>query len=113
MKAIFGLLLLLVGGFLMYQILPAYWGNFKMGRLIDEQSIVYTYTSKSEPEIAAAVAEKAREINVPLSPEQVKVRRGTGDLSITAEYTVHVDLPIYPMDLNFKTSTTNKDVMKK
>jgi hypothetical protein len=111
-KAIFGLLIILVGGFVMYKVLPAYWGDFKLGRMLEEQSIAYTYTGKSEQEIATAIAQKATEMDIPLSPEQVTVKRGPSELAITAEYTVHVDLPIHPLDLNFKTSTRNKDVMK-
>jgi hypothetical protein len=112
MKATFGLLLLLVGGFVMYKVLPVYWGDFKLGRLLEEQALIYTYNSKTEQEIATVIAEKARDIDVSLSPEQVKVQRGVGDLTISAEYTVHVDLPIHPLDINFTTSSKNKNVMK-
>jgi hypothetical protein len=112
MKAIFGLLLLLVGGFVMYKVLPAYWGDFKLGQLLDEQAVVYTYTKNSDQEIATALAEKARNFGVPISPEQIKVERTTGDLSITAEYSVPVDLLIRPLDLNFKTASKNHNIMK-
>ncbi len=112
LKSIFGLLLLLVGGFVLYKVFPAYWDDFKLGRMLEEQAITYTYTpNKSEAEIAKAIAEKATELDVPLTPEQVTVLRGAGDLTITAEYSVHVDLPFYPLDLNFKTSSKNKNVM--
>jgi hypothetical protein len=112
-RSIFALVVLLVGGFVLYKVLPAYWGNFKLGRLLEEQAVVYTYTTKSDQDIAAAIAEKANEFDVPLSPEQVKVQRGGADLGITAEYSVHVELPVYPLDLNFTTSTHNNNVMKK
>jgi len=41
------------------------------------------------------------------------VQRGVGDLTITAQYSVHVDLPFYPLDLNFKTASKNKNIMAK
>jgi hypothetical protein len=113
LKSIFGLLLLLVGGFVLYKVFPAYWDDFKLGRMLEEQAITFTYTNKSESEIAKTIAEKATELDVPLTPEQVTVLRGAGDLTITAEYSVHVDLPLYPLDLNFKTSSKNKNVMMK
>jgi hypothetical protein len=112
MKSIFALLVLLVGGFVMYKVLPVYWGDFKLGQLLNEQAVTYTYTKNSEQEIANSIVEKARDINVQLSPEQIKVQRGPDDLAITAEYSVHVDMPIYPLDLNFKTATKNHNVMK-
>jgi hypothetical protein len=112
MKGVFGLLLLLVGGFVMYKVFPVYWDNFKLSQMLNEQAVNYTYTSFSEAEIAAAIAEKAHNLDVMLSPEQVKVQRTPGDLAISVEYSVHVDLPIHPLDLNFKTATKNHNVMK-
>ncbi len=113
LKSIFGLLLLLVGGFVLYKVFPAYWGNFKLGRMIDDQAITATYSTKSEDAIASEIAEKANELDVPLTPEEVTVQRGANDLSISAAYTVRVDLPFYPLDLNFKTASKNKNVMAK
>jgi hypothetical protein len=112
LKSIFGLLLILVGGFVLYKVLPAYWDDFKLGRLIEDQAVSSTYSSKSESAIATDIAQKASEFNLPLTPEQVVVQRGSGELTITAEYTVHVDMPIYPLDLKFKTASKNKSVMK-
>lgn len=113
MKAILALLLLLVGGFVLYKVLPAYWDNYKLGQMLDEQAVTYTYTNNSEQDIATAIAEKASHLDVMISPEQVKVQRGAGELAITVEYSVHIDLPVYPLDLNFKTATRNHNVMTK
>ncbi|HVJ04377.1 MAG TPA: hypothetical protein VM578_01760 [Candidatus Saccharimonadales bacterium] len=112
-KSIFGLLLLFVGGFVLYKVLPVYWSDFQLGRMLEEQAINYTYNSKSDQEIANAIAEKAHDLDVPLAPEEITVVRGGGDLMISTAYTVHVDLPFYPLDLNFKTSNKNKNIMMK
>jgi hypothetical protein len=113
LKSIFGLLLILVGGFVVYKVVPAFWGDYKLGRLIEEQSVIYTYSPKSDQGIADLISEKAAELNVPLAPEQVSVQRTPMGLKISAEYSVHVELPIHPLDLNFKTSNDNKNVMIK
>jgi hypothetical protein len=112
LKSMLGLLLLLVGGFVTYKVIPVYWGDFKLGRLLEEQAQFYTYNAKSDKEIQLAIAQKAQAMDVPISPEQLKVERLPGELSITAEYSVHVEVPLYPFDLNFKTSTRNKNIMK-
>jgi len=112
LRSIFGLLLLLVGGFVLYKILPAYWGDFKLGRLLEDQAVVYTYNKKSDQDIANSIVQSARGFDVELSPDQVTVQRGSGDLTITAEYSVHVELPFHPIDLNFKTVSNNKNIMK-
>jgi hypothetical protein len=112
LRSIFGLLILLIGGFVLYKTLPAYWNNFKVDRMIAEQAVIYTNFPKSDDEIAVAIAQKAQDFNVPLAPEQVTVVRAPADLSISVAYTVHIDLPGYPFDLNFKNSTSNHNVMK-
>jgi hypothetical protein len=112
LKSIFGVLLLLVGGYVLYKVLPVYWGNFRLSQQVEEQSINYTYTNKNEAEIAAVMVEKAHSFDVEITPDQVKVARTSGDLQITIEYTAHVDLPFYPLDLNFKDESKNHNVMK-
>jgi hypothetical protein len=112
LKAIFALLVLLVGCFVLYKVIPALWGNFELGRLVDDQSVVYTYQNKSEADIATAIVDKASAFDVALTPDQVKVVRNAGDLSISVEYTVHVDLPFYPFDMNLKAASKNHNVMK-
>jgi hypothetical protein len=111
-RFILGLLVLLVGAFLLYKVVPAYWGDFKLGRLLEEQAQFYTYNAKSNQEIKTVLAQKANDMDVPISPEQLTVERSAAALSITAVYSVHVELPFYPLDLNFTTATHNKDVMK-
>ena len=96
----------------MYKVLPVYWSDFKLGQMLDEQAIAYTYTTTSEQEIANSIADKARNLGVELSPDQITVKRSPGQLAITVDYTVHIDLPIHPVDLNFKTAANNHNVMK-
>jgi hypothetical protein len=111
-KSIFALLVLMVGGFVLYKVVPAYWGDYKLGRLLEEQAQVNTYNTKSDQDVKNVIAQKAHEIDVPISPEQVTVVRSASELSITAVYSVQVDLPLYPLELNFTTGTRNKNVMK-
>ncbi len=111
-KAIVGLLIMLVGAFVLYKILPAYWNNYRVGRMISEQAIVFTNFPKSEDEMKIVIAQKAQDLDVPIAPEQVAVSRSRGDVSISFAYSVHIDLPGYPLDLNFEPSTTNQNVMK-
>jgi hypothetical protein len=112
LRSIFGLVVLLVGGFMLYKLLPLYWGNFQVDRMISEQAVYYTNFPKSDDAVAAAISQKAQEFSVPVSPEQVTVFRTPSDLTISVEYTVHVDIPVHPFDLNFKDSTSNHNIMR-
>ena len=110
-RAIIAVVVLLVGGFLLFKTLPAMWGEFKLTQLLEEQAVFYTYNNKSDQEIASAISKKAAAHGVALTPEQVTVQRTNAGLTLTANYSVHVDLPGYPLDLNFKPSSNNKNVM--
>jgi hypothetical protein len=112
LKSIFGLLVLLVGGFVLYKVFPAYWNNFKVNGMISDQAIIFTNFPKSDDDIKIAIAQKAQDCDVPLSPDQVVVARDRGNLTISLAYTVHIDMPGYPFDLNFNDSTTNHNVME-
>ena len=111
-KAIIGLAALLVGGFVLYKVLPAYWNNFKVDRMIADQAIVYTNFPKSEEEMKIVIAQKAQDLDIPIAPENVTVSCNRGDVTISFAYSVHIDMPGYPFDLNFHNSTTNQNVMR-
>ena len=112
LKSIFWVLVLIGGGFMLYKTLPAYWGNFKVDRMINDEAIYYTNFPKADDVIAAAVSEKAQEFDVPLDPNQVTVAHSGSDLTISVAYSEHIDFPGHPFDLNFKNSATNHNVMK-
>jgi hypothetical protein len=112
LKSIFWVLVLIVGGFALYKTLPAYWGNFKVNQMISDEAIYYTNFPKSDEVVAAAVSQKAQEFDVPIDPDQVTVARSGADLTISVAYSVHIDFPGHPFDLNFKNATTNHNVMK-
>jgi uncharacterized protein DUF4845 len=112
LTAIFWIAVLGVGGFVLYKVLPAYWNNYHVKEMIEDQAVYYTNYPRSDDEIRMLVAQKAQDYDVPLAPEQVDVQRTSGKLSISVAYRVHIDLPGYPFDLNFSDSTTNANVMR-
>ncbi len=95
-------------------IVPPYFDNYQFEDAINTEALAATYSSKSDEDIRGIVYKKAKEMDIPVTPEQIKVHRvgsqGTGTLAIEADYTVHVDLPGYPLDLNFHAATKNKGI---
>ncbi len=73
-----------------------------------------TYSTKTDDDVRKAVLKQAKDFEISLTEEQVKVQRtgmqGTGTLSIDVDYTVHVDMPGYPLDLHFHPSSKNRGV---
>jgi hypothetical protein len=96
------------------QVLPPFMNNYQFEDALNNEALAATYSTRSEDEIRALAYKSAKEMDIPINPEQIKVVRaggqGTGTLFIEAEYTVHVDLPLYPLDLKFHAATKNKGI---
>jgi hypothetical protein len=62
-------------------------------------------------EIRAKVMKSAEEYDIPLTAEQVNVARNGTEVAIWADYVVHVNLPVRPVDIEFHPSTRQKPLM--
>jgi hypothetical protein len=114
MKMVFGILIIVASVILLATLAPPFFSNYQFEDALKTESQMTTYTTKTEDVIRDEVFKKAQELDVPVTKEQIKVVRngvvGTGSVEIDAAYTVHVNLPFYPMDLNFDASARNKGV---
>ena len=108
----FGLIIVLIYG--AWLIIPPYFTNYQFEDEIKNEALHSTYTSKTEDDIRNAVLKQARDLDIPVTREQVKVQRvgsmGQGSIVIDVNYTVHVALPGYPLDLHFNPTTSNRGV---
>lgn len=107
---IFGLLggMVYVGA----EVIPPYFANYEFQDSLDNEARMGTYSTKGDDVIRDAVFKRAQELEIPVTKDQIKVQRsgnqGNGSVFIETEYSVHVDLPGYPMDLNFHPQSKNK-----
>lgn len=96
------------------QVLPPYMNNYQFQDALNNEALAATYSNKTEDDIRDIAYKAAKENDIPIKPEQIKVIRsggiGTGSLVIEANYTVHVQLPGYPLDLNFQATSKNKGI---
>ena len=108
------LVLGLLGG-LVYvgaEVVPPYFANYEFQDSLDTEARLGTYSTKGEDVIRDAVFKRAQELEIPITKDQIKVQRtgsqGNGSVVIETEYSVHVDLPGYPLDLDFHPQSKNK-----
>jgi sensor domain CHASE-containing protein len=64
--------------------------------------------SFNEDQVREKVLQEAQRLHIDLQPEQVKVRRIAQEIVIWADYTVHIDVPYHPFDLEFHPASKNK-----
>jgi hypothetical protein len=114
MKMVFGILVIVASVILLATLAPPFFSNYQFEDALKTESQMSTYTTKTEDVSRDEVFKKAQDLEIPLTKEQIKVVRngavGTGSVEIEAAYMVHVNLPFYPMDLNFNASARNKGV---
>jgi len=110
LKALFGLLLLVAGAYAAWILLPPYINNYQFQDDIQNEALINSYSSKSDQDIRNTLAKKAADYNIPLKAEQIHIQRSGSELSIWADYSIHVELPGLPLDLDFHPATRNKRI---
>lgn len=112
LKALIGLVLVVGGSYYGYLLLPVYINNYQLQDYIESEARINTYTNKTEQDIKEGLIKEARNDDIELKPEDITVVRGSGELQISCSYSVHVDLPGYPLDLQFHPSSKSRLLTK-
>ena len=112
MKAIAGVILMVLVAIFCFKLIPPYFSNYQFEDFMKNEAMQSTYGTRSEEDIRESVIKHAREYDIQLSSKQVRVSRtgtsGTGTLTIEAEYSIPVSLPGYSTTLVFHPSSSNK-----
>ena len=112
LKALIGVAVVVGGVYYGYLLIPPYFNNYQLQDYIEAEARLNTYTNKPEQEIRDGVLKQARNLDIPLPAESITVVRGAGELQISCSYTVHVDLPGYPLDLKFAPTSKSRLLTK-
>jgi len=111
LKLLLALLVIVAAVYVGFQVVPAYYNFYTFQDAIAEEARIQSYTGKSEADMRQTVWKKVQELELPIaSPDQIHVERAGPTVTISTEYTVHIDVPIYPFDLKFAPSTRNKQI---
>ena len=114
MKLVVGILIVAAGIFASVALIPPYWANYQFEDAIKTEALMATNSTKTEDAIRDSVYKRALDFGIPIDKEKIKVSHvganGSGSVTIEAPYTVTVNIPGYPVVLNFDAMTTNKGV---
>ncbi len=101
-----GLFVLAATVYLLWKTAPAFLANYQFEEEMDDTARMSALDVRRTPEeIRASVFEKAQSHDIPVDAEDIEVVRNGADVSISANYVVHVDVPVYPFDLKFHPSS--------
>ena len=100
------ILSILVGGVIL--LAPAYWRNLKLQQHLESIVSEPDVEKRPDEQLQTAVSTKAASLGIQFNPDQVRVDRTSGTLHVEARYVVHVDVPLYTVDLHFRAASGAK-----
>ncbi len=106
-KVLLSILVLVAISYVGYKVVPVYLNNYQFQDEIQSISRFGAYTGRTDEEIRRSIQEKVSNLGLPLRPEDVHMVRQGRDVTIWADYTVHVDLPAHPVNLRFQPAARN------
>ena len=108
-KAVLAVALFLAVVFLGIKLVPPYINNFEFQSDLDSIARLSTYAQqKTEEDVRTDVMGKAKELSLPIKPEQIAVTKSTYGVNINVKYTVVVEVPGYSFHLKFNPVAGNK-----
>lgn len=111
LKSLFGLFLVVAFFYVAWKLVPPYFNEYQFEDAIGQIARYSAYNQqKTEQDIRDEVAKKAGEYDIPLTSEQIKVVRNGAELTISGDYTIHVELPGYAFDLQFHPNSRQKRI---
>jgi len=111
LRLLFGLFVIGAAILVSWEVVPVYLNNYQFQESIDDSArMAAVDAQKSEDDIRDAVYHHAQSLNIPLRPGDIRVQRTEDGIMISANYVVHVDLPVYPLDLSFHPSSNRESL---
>ncbi len=93
-----------------FKVIPVYVNSYELEDFIRTQNPFWLTQHASAQAIRDQVLHKARELELPVSADQVSVQFGGGSVTVSADYTVPVDLKVYTLNLHFTPSAVNRQL---
>src|ERR1700741_4120398 len=100
-RQIFILLVLIAVLFAGTQYVPPYFDAFQFNDFIRQEVKFAVSARRSTEDIRNSVVQKAKELNIPITPRDIKITRRGPAFTLDLEYRFPIDLRVYKHDLVF------------
>jgi hypothetical protein len=91
-KALLGLVLVVGAGYLAFMFMPPYFSNFQFTDDVQTIAKFAAVNTKTEEDLRAEVMKKAKDYDLPIKPEQLRISRNDRAVNISVDYVVVVNL---------------------
>ncbi len=93
-----------------FKIIPVYVSSYELEDFVRQQNPFWVTQRAPADAIRNSILAKARDLDLPVSAEQVKVDTGGGRVTVSLDYDVPVDLKVYTLTLHFTPSAENRQL---
>jgi hypothetical protein len=105
MGCLVGLIVLALGVFIAFKLIPVKVKAAELRQeVVDEAKSAGTH---NDDKIRANILRKAKEDNLPVTEDNIKINRGNNEISVDVEYTVPIEFPGYTYQWHIHNSATN------
>src|SRR3974390_3352186 len=99
LKALLGLAIVVAGFYLAWVLIPPYYNNYSFQDEIENQARTAVYSQQTtEDDVKNALAKKAKELDIPLTADDIHVEKAGANIAIWAEDTISVSTPVKTLD---------------
>ena len=94
------------------KIVPSYFANYQFQDAIESESrfALTGYPRRSPDDIQDEVYKKAQDLGIPAKRDDIKVEMVNGQVSISLDYSVPIDLSVYQFTLQFHPHADNHTI---
>lgn len=106
-KTLVALIILGSAIFCAVKIVPPYFDNYQLQDSMREVAAYASVTRKQDDDIRAEVEKKIKQLGIPATSNDIQVSDDAGNVKISVDYTVPVDLAVYQLQLHFHPQANN------
>ena len=107
-KGMIALLVIAAGIYVGWNMIPPYFNKYQFQDDLDDLVRHATYNPIPDDDLKQAVIRKAMARDIVIKENQISLSRAGASVAISVRYSVHVDMIVHPVDLDFTVDSHNK-----
>lgn len=110
LKTFFAVAILIVMIYAAVKVVPIYVTNYQLQDSLQEEATFATVNRKTADVIKTDVEQKLTDLGIQVDPSTIQVSDIMGNVTISFQYTVPVDLTVYQLQLHFHPHAYNASI---
>jgi cell division protein FtsL len=112
LKAIIYTVILVVGVFVAFRLVPLYVNEYQLQDKMNEQAKFAVVNRYSEDQVRDILYKVIQDLDIPAKRDDIKLTTTNHGINISVTYTVPVDFFVYKTEITFSPVSEGLDIMK-